>query len=362
MKELVDRVRAPLNEYEAREKRRVEGHEAALKEIEAVFITLPAGVAPDEIRERVAQVENWPLRDWEEFRARAERETNVTLGLLHRALGAAAKREEDEREAEAEAERQRLAAIEAQRQREEQIAADAAEQARIAAEERAAREAREAQERADTALREAEARARAERDAAARALADATERERVAEEQRVAGHRAALDNLAALANDWPEGLGLQGMEIRLAHANQMVTRDWQEFAMQAAAVHADAVRLIEGHIAIERENIRVANEIAEETRVENERKRAEAEAAEAVEAERLRVAREKATQQAEDDRRAANKAHRARINNMVMAGLVALGGCIDEDVAKKIIIAVAKGEVHHMRIDYAADVKAGALL
>lgn len=48
--------------------------------------------------------------------------------------------------------------------------------------------------------------------------------------------------------------------------------------------------------------------------------------------------------------RAADKAHRARINGEALAALVTVG--LDEVTAKSVVIAIARGEVPHISISY----------
>lgn len=203
---LVRQVRAPLDEYEAREKSRVAGHEAALTEIEAMFIALPAGATAEHIAAVIASLENCPPRDWEEFSGRASKEINVTLGLLQRALGVAQKRENEEREASRiaaeEAERKRLADIEAQRVREERIATEAAERAKVEAEAEAAREAKEVEERSQAALRAQALVAEEERATALRKEREAAELlARVEREKQQAIDQAERDRIAAVETE-----------------------------------------------------------------------------------------------------------------------------------------------------------------
>jgi colicin import membrane protein len=366
MDALRDHVRAPLDEYEAREERRVATHEARLKTLEDGPLAAEHSTSAEIANDIGVFAELYAGVDWEEFAERANKVRTNTVNAL-RVAYQAAKTREDEAEAarlaaEEEAERQRLAAIEAQRLREEQIAAEAAAEATRRAREAAELEAQAAEERAQAALREAEERAQAERDAAAergrlaaRALADAAERERVAEERRVAAHETALSDLAALATEWPVEPTLRAMEIRLAQAHELAKRDWQEFAVGAATAHTVTVRMLEEQIATEQENIRVGNEIAEARRIENERVRDEARRAEAIEVERQRLAQEEAARKAEDDRRAADRAHRTKLNREIVADLmehVEWPGGVAEALARNIVIALAKNEVRHVKVIY----------
>lgn len=70
----------------------------------------------------------------------------------------------------------------------------------------------------------------------------------------------------------------------------------------------------------------------------------------AIEQERQRVADEKARADAETAKREADKKHRAKINNEVLAALTLLG--VEAEIGKSIVGAIAKGEIPHTRISY----------
>lgn len=224
---LRDQVRAPVTEYENREKQRVENHEAGIRFIET-WTDIPEDATSEQIADHIARVRihDCVTRDWQEFKAKAEDGIARSLNALERRYRETAKREADARElarlqAE-EAERQRLAAIETQRQRDEQIAAAAAERATREAEERAAREAKEAEDKAQAALK-------------AQALA--------AEELRAAGLRREIEAAEALAR----------VEREKQAAVEKAERDRVEAAKKAKA---------ETDAAIEAERQRVAREAA----------------------------------------------------------------------------------------------------
>lgn len=320
MNALVAHVRAPLDEFEAREKNRIAAHEAALAEFESSG-NVAEGATSSAIDAMILAFANLHVgRAWDEFEARADRARKTTQALLRDARATAVEREHTEEEAARraieEAERRRLAEIEERRIREERIAAEAAERAKTEVEERAAREAREAEERAQAKLR-------------AQALA--------AEQERMAGLKR---------------------EREAAEALLRVERQKEE-AERAAAERERVIK--------ERE--RLAAEQAENQRKQDAAK-AERDKAAAIQAERDRVAAEAAAQKAADDKRAANKAHRAKVNNEVLADLTVaindnMGGELSvertEDVAKAAIVAMAQRKVRHVVIDYASTVE-GALL
>jgi hypothetical protein len=77
--------------------------------------------------------------------------------------------------------------------------------------------------------------------------------------------------------------------------------------------------------------------------------RADLEKKQVVEDERKRVAAELETNRLADEKIAANKTHQKKVNN---AALAALCGIVKEAEAKKIIVAISKGEVPHITINY----------
>lgn len=223
---LRDEIKAPLDEFNEREKRRVEDHEQAISAIKeavhfAMFDENGHPSSAELILQKVLDVEKiFKNRDWQEFSKRAEdqyRSTHQTLTAAHEAR---IKHEEEQ----AELERLRREEEERKAQAErERIAREAAEQARKEAEEKAEREKAEAaakakaeQDRVEREKAEAEARAKAAEqariDAEEKAKRDAEEavkreRERAEAEQRAKDedqarreadqkHRAKINNEA----------------------------------------------------------------------------------------------------------------------------------------------------------------------
>lgn len=182
---LKDEIRRPLTEYEEREKARVAGHESRIAAIAALDANLPADSAG--IARLIAEAKATDLNGFDEFKQKAEMTLQAALHRLQSAFTIA--KEDEERRIVEEAERRRLEAERLERERlereerEKRIAAEAAEKARIEAEQKAAEEARKAEE-----AREAERKAEAARLAAIEAekaeAAAAAERERLAAEER----------------------------------------------------------------------------------------------------------------------------------------------------------------------------------
>lgn len=341
-----------LRTEEADEQRKAT-HHAALKVInDFALVPHDRELTADELRARLDRLDNLPVRDWEEFATDAAGMLDVIRRSVQSWLSDAEARE-----------------AEAQRLREEQIAAEAAAKAKAEAEARAAQEAAEAERRAGETLRAAEAErvrqaeeaARQQREAAEaleRAEAErlaGIERERLAAEkaeaERIARHRSALGEFSLIARSLvgqpsSEAISQSIASLQRLHAN----RDWEEFTERATKERADTMATFQS---------------AYQTAKAREKQAAEAEAErsrqQTIEAERQRVAREEAAHQAEESRRAANKAHRAKVNNEVLADLIAaindnqggeLSESVTEDVAKAVIVAVAKETVRHMKVIY----------
>lgn len=296
---LRDEVRKPVDDYEAREKARVDGIRDQIAKIEVLGHRLE-GLGIETLNESTEELDLLKAYEFQEFSARAELAVQQTGSALKAAIIIAEKAEADRIEAERlaaiKAEEERLAAVEAQKKREAEIARVAAEKAQKDAEEKAERERKIA---AEALERERQAAARAEKEAQDRIekmRQAAIEEERRVEADRIKAERAAQENMARLQRESDE---------------------------RAARIEAQ----------------RVAAE-----------KQAKRDQDAAVERERQRIADEKAAQEAEDARRAANKAHRGKINREVLGALMNAGA--SEELGKAIIGAILSGSVPHVSIGY----------
>lgn len=176
-------VRKPLTDWEDAEADRIRQHDAALAEISMLQIFGDDATSHD-ISDRLDQLASMPNRDWQEFKARAEKLRSETFAVLTVHKDKAVKREAEQ------AELARLRAEQAEREqkeRDDRIAAEAADKARLVAEAKAAREAQEAADAATAETRRLEAERKAADDRAAKAEREAAaaveaERKRVADE------------------------------------------------------------------------------------------------------------------------------------------------------------------------------------
>ena len=363
MDDLKERVRAPLTAFENAEKERVSGHEAAL----AAIVEHPnfgTTETSDELQRRLDYLVTYPWRDWQEFANRANAvlgsEIDRTAGLL-----AAAHKREDEaaelaRLREAEAERQRQEAIRAAAERDRRIAAEAAEKARLAAEAEAQRLL--AEEREASAKRERDAAEAARRAELAQAKAEQTAVEvaRREEAKRVHEHHEAILVMRKLATPLTPPDPLPVIRAKIGQLRDVFeNRLWDEFAEESAWTFADSIAALDGQMR----EAQAAEDQLQAGRVEAQRQAQAAAAAEATRAEQERVAAQARADKADAERRAANVAHRKRINGEALADILAaiktvitlVAGCSEvpaEEIAKVVTVALAKGEVRHCKIEY----------
>lgn len=192
---LKNEVRAPLDEWEAAEEKRVAELEDRLRDFTDDLPTMEHG--SENIRTVIKEIAAIPVdATWQEYQERAEVAKRESLTALHRVMEKALEREAEQAELErlraeaaareaAEQARLRAERVKAEAERIEREKAEAAERAARAEKERAERESREREERHQRELAAAEARLERERsEAAAREeAAAARERERIAAEQ-----------------------------------------------------------------------------------------------------------------------------------------------------------------------------------
>lgn len=368
---LISWIEAPRVAYEEQEKNRIADHEQAIQRL-AVDPAMEHATS-----EEMSAAIQWRLepeaRNWQEFHQRAIDAHADAIATLRRWRYAAERREAEAAELAnlraAEAERARLAAIEAQRQREEQIARDAT----LAAEAEAERKAQKAAADALRAHQEAEARAQAERDAAAQrergaaeALAAAERRAEQAAEiarqvaaraeaVRIAAHQAELETMRKLAVplEHPDPVGV--IDAKISRLADVYNREWEEFDTEATELFAASSEAL-------KEFREESERLAEEATARKRQTDADAEAARqaaAVDAERKRAAEAKRVEDAETAKRAANRAHQAKINGDILTDLVTAMASVHEGnadeakvIAVVIIKAIARGEVRHIAISY----------
>ncbi len=284
-----EEVRKPLTDWEAADVARRDAHVDRIDWMRNRNDGLES-LNSQEIQARIAEAEGVEIGpQWEEFEAEAAREKDKVLTILRTGLSSRITYEAEQAEllrlrAEAEAQ--------AQRDRDAEIARVAAEQARI----------------------EAEQRAQAERDAAAR------------REQELLDQAAATQRAAAQAV----------LDAEAAAERQRLQLELQAEQSRAAAAQAEANRIAAEQRA-EHERvaaIRRQEEAAEQAR-QDERRRADAAAAEIVRQQEMRER---------------DEAHRRAINRTALEAFIA--GGMPEECAKQAVKLIAQRKIPAITISY----------
>ena len=289
MDNLRDATRQPLTEWEEAEQARKDKHVDHIQSMKDLLV-LDATPSAAEVGQLIANLELVLMDDtWEEFLAEAAQVKDQTLARL-RTLHAERTRYEAEQ---AELVRLRAEAeAQAQRDRDAEIARVAAEQARL----------------------QAEHEAQAERDAAAR------------REQELLDQAASTQRAAAQA----------ALDAEAAAERQRLQLELQAEQTRTAAAQAEA------------------NQIAAEQRAEQDRLTAIRRQEEAVEQARLaEVARANAAADEilrQQQERQADVAHKSKILGEAKQALIGMN--ISEELAKAIVLKIARGEVPHITIQF----------
>ncbi len=289
MNALRDETRKPLTDWEAAEQARKDKHVDGIQAIKD-FTVFEAAPAAAHVAKLIADLEAVEINDaWEEFLPEAAQVKDETLVKLRALLA-----ERTQYEAE-QAELVRLRAeaeAQAQRDRDAEIARVAAEQARL----------------------QAEQQAQAERDAAAR------------REQELLDQAAATQRAAAQA----------ALDAEAAAERQRLQLELQAEQARTAAAQAEA------------------SCVAAEQRAEQDRLAAIRRQEEAVEQARLdEVARANAAADEilrQQQERQADVAHKSKILGEAKQALIGMN--ISEELAKAIVLKIARGEVPNVSIQF----------
>ena len=336
MDALKEEIRKPLTDWENAEKDRIAGHEGALAAI-AESPEFGATETVEELQARLGFLNNFPARDWQEFKARADKalsdEILRTEGLLART---------EKREAAiAEAKRLYDEAVECAIKKREEDAAKAATEAanrRAAEQARIAREAAERErQRIENERIEAEARVK-------QAEEQRMAAERKAEQDRIDAERRAEEDRQRAARELKESEERAAQQAEEAEQRRLADIAAAEARRIRDAEHAEAAR-------------KDAEKLAEQDRLQAAAK-AKRDQEAAVEVERQRVAEEQRKELEEAEKRAKNRAHQGAIHREAKAAILEVivreggEGLVCGDLAQEIIAAIAKGAVPHVRIEY----------
>jgi hypothetical protein len=209
--------------------------------------------------------------------------------------------------------------------------------------------------RAEAAKADAVAKLEAMLKAAEQRDAERAELERLRREDEARRQREREDQIAAQARAEAEAKARQEAEEaeRRAQAEQRrIEREAREAAERAAAEQRRAEQEkqdAEERAAAAERRAKEAAEQAERDRVAAE-ERAKREAEAAVERERQRVEQERREAEEAARRREQDREHRAKIHREIVAALKLFS--IDEDTARAIVTAIAKGDMPHAVIVY----------
>lgn len=186
--------------------------------------------------------------------------------------------------------------------------------------------------------------------AARKKQAEIDEANRIAREKRIAEEAAAMAK-----KDAEERLEAErkAAEQRLIDAEAKRIRDLVEAKAKAEA-EKKAIVEAEERAKVIAEQKRLADIQAEKDKAEAEKKamievhaKKDREAAELAAKEQARIAAEKA----EEKERQENVAHQKRVNNEAIGCLIQSAG-VDEPVAKRVLVAIAKGQIANVFIRY----------
>ncbi|QXI57036.1 hypothetical protein HU759_018190 [Pseudomonas sp. OE 28.3] len=282
-------VRQPLDDWQAAEHARVAKHNEGIQQIKGMALF---GETPSAsiVTQLIADLEAIEINDaWEEFLAEAAQAKDQTLAKLRTLLN---ERIQYEAEQEELARLRAAAEAQAQRDRDAEIARVAAEQARL----------------------QAEQQAQAEREAAAR------------REQELLDQAAATKRAAAQA----------ALDAEAAAERQRLQLELQAEQSRAAAAQAEASRL-------------AAEQRAEQDRLAAIRRQEEAvEQARLAEVARANAAADEILRQQQV--RQADVAHKSKILGEAKQALIDMN--ISEELAKAIVLKIARGEVPNVSIQF----------
>ncbi len=302
LQEIQDQIRQPLDEYEQRERDRIQAHEKAILQIEILLKFNDFDPTAEEIKTNLDKLGEFLSVDWQEFHGRANKLISEVTGTLNARLDSRLKWEEDQKQL---ARLKKLEEEQKQKEHDEAIAKKAAEEAKLAAEEKARKEKevieKKAQQEADAA-KQREFQLQQEKEAVEQAKKEAEEKA-AAEKQKIEQEKYAAE--------------------RLAEERKRIS------IVAEKKAKADA-KLAEKRAKEEKEEAVIA-----------ERER--------LEAEQEIIEKEKQVEEDKDAKRQANKRHRKKIEDQ---SIYSLRDYMEKDVATKFIKEVKDGNIKNISINY----------
>lgn len=299
---LEERVRKPLTDWETAEKERKDRHIVAIEEIRGLGAFVH-GKSVAELKDQRDQIDRLAMVDMEEFADEYELALGAARGTLDKAIIAAEQ---------AQAEQAELAQLRAEKEERDRVERERIEaEAAQRREEEAKRREAEAEERRQREIKDAEERGRQEAAKAAQAALDKAAAEQRAAEEILAYIRQVRDGFIGGQPQNPAIL-LRELEIKI-DVRSFAERFQPEIERARAEAHQHITRLVD------------------QARLEEQ---------------------QKAAKEAEE-RRAANKAHQAKINREAAEAIARITlGTTAESGAKLVVAAIARGEIPHILIRY----------
>lgn len=308
---LQEEIRRPVTEFEEREEKRIEAHEAKITTITLEGETIAAGWQSIPLETMQAQrdkLNGWADLDWQEFREGAEDALAKALGKIDAAIQR--RRTHDDEQAELARLRQEKAQRD-QQDREEQIRRDAA--------------------------------AKAEREA------------KEADERRQQQHRTAIGKMEAYR--LPDSVKDSVSLVRaLTGVNTIYDRDWEEFSAEAKALHREISNAL--HDRITAAEKREAEESAAAAKKREEERQAEDKriADNAREEERKRQEQAAAEEKAAEDKRQADEEHRQKVIDGAVSGIISVCQIaslpILPETATNLVLRIIDGKIPHVSIKF----------
>jgi hypothetical protein len=327
-----DETDRPRKEWQAKQDMIIAEAERTMKYLRDSSIVYAETTAA-ELSIRIEQVENTEIDNLpEDYRENAAKLKDDILAKLYQQQAEVAKREAEAEElrklradAAAREEADRKANEEKERlAREEKLKAEAAAKATREAEEKAAADKKAAEESIAKAKRDAEA-------AEQRRIADA-ERVRIAEEslEKEKKWRNRLDLIPDVVWNGQEAIDNVSDELIITYED-LLTFSEESFS----------------EIVSRQSSISEARKLAEQEKIKKEAERKAKEEADRKEAERLAEIEKK---RVADEKRAANKRHRDKVDKGIIVAFAELGMCAGDAI--KFIEAANKGMILHVKIEY----------
>ncbi len=179
------------------------------------------------------------------------------------------------------------------------------------------------------------------------------------EKERVEKHETNIKEIESIGSDALNNWIDENLYSMLKYVESFVVGDFEEYANDAAKAKDKAINQTKEAI-VKREKYDAEQvELAElRTKTEEQAKSdaiavkaaVDLELVQVAQRERDRIEDERIAQEAAAKKREADKKHRGKINTAAEADLVAIG--VVGRVAKKVIAAIAKGQISHIRISY----------